>query len=80
MNDNFWDPPKTDPEPAAIEPQPEKPKAKVKYKKPEPVPVALKNAEVHLDDGTQIRLVEGQPIPGLRRQERNHLKFHGFIE
>jgi hypothetical protein len=49
-----------------------------KGKIPEP-PVALKTCTVHLEDATVV-LVEGQPIYGLTRQERNHLKVHKFIK
>lgn len=61
--------------------QPEEPTAKKggkKAKMPEP-PTALKTCTVYLEDAT-VELVEGQPVRGLTRQERGHLKFHGFIK
>ena len=55
-----------------------KPSQPARAKIPE-APVALRTCTVHLDDCT-VELVEGQPIHGLTRQERNHLKFHNFIK
>lgn len=55
-----------------------KPSQQAKGKIPEP-PVALKTCTVHLENAT-VELVEGQPIYGLTRQERNHLKCHKFIK
>ena len=45
---------------------------------PDPL-VATKTCTVQLENCT-VELVEGQFIYGLTRQERNHLKFHGFIK
>jgi hypothetical protein len=52
---------------------------KKKVAKPPLPPVALKTCTVKLDN-VIVELVEGQPITGLTRQERNHLKFHKFIK
>jgi 23S rRNA-/tRNA-specific pseudouridylate synthase len=53
-----------------------------KEKKPEKVEktlVATKTCNVRFENRT-AELVEGQPITGLTRQERDHLKFHGFLQ
>jgi hypothetical protein len=55
---------------------PSQPERKVRI--PDPL-VALKTCTVQLENCT-VELVEGQFIYGLTRQERNHLKFHGFIK
>lgn len=41
-------------------------------------PVSLTTCRIELQEAT-IELVEGQPITGLTRQERDHLRFHGLI-
>jgi len=42
--------------------------------------IATKTCEVQLDANTIVELVKDCEIYGLTRQERNHLKFHGFIK
>lgn len=60
-------------------PQPEKAKKKVAEVAQIRHPVALKTCNVQLED-CLVELVEGQPVAGLTRQERDHLTFHNFIQ
>jgi hypothetical protein len=41
-------------------------------------PIALVDGRYELEACT-VELVKGQPIAGLTRQERDHLRFHGLI-
>ena len=59
---------------SAVDPQPTKEKKAYEAT----YPVSLTTARVEFDDAT-VELVEGQPIAGLTRQERDHLRFWGFI-
>jgi hypothetical protein len=60
---------------AEVEVVEEKPKRS--YKKKDPI--ALKSCTVRFENADVV-LVEGQPIPGLRSQERKYLTAHGFIK
>lgn len=56
-----------------LEPQPSKEKG---YEASSPI--ALMTCRHNLE-GVEVELVEGQPIVGLTRQEREYLRFHGRI-
>ena len=59
-----------------------KPKPQQVPPKPASKPlVATKTCIVQLPDcDCEIHLVKGQEVHGLSREERDHLKFHGFVE
>jgi len=61
-------------ESSAVDPQPTKEKKAYEMT----YPIATKTCCVELEAAT-VELVEGQPIAGLTRQERDHLRFHGLI-
>ena len=54
------------------DPQPEKKKESTRKL------VAKKKCRINLD-GCVVELVEGEEVHGLKREERDHLLFHGFI-
>ena len=55
-----------------------KPQPVVEKKAAKPI-VALRTCTVELENATVI-LVAGDEVHGLTRQEREHLKVHGFIK
>lgn len=59
---------------SAVDPQPTKEKKAYEAT----YPIALTTCRFELQDAI-VELVEGQPIAGLTRQERDHLRFWGYI-
>ena len=60
-------------------PEYEEPQPKATPKKAVTPLIATRSCVVEFDDCT-VELVEGQEVHGLKRQEREHLLFHGFVE